>query len=210
MNLIAPSRHLRLFIDLENVSWAKPDICVEPFEHVSIFIGPKQAKLNFEWMQLTIDHPGKVALIRLSESAPNALDFILVYHLGRTTLQHPADTFRVISNDRGYDPLISHLQSSGIVISRLPVESPAKAAEIAPSAPLALLPPPEDLSAKARLHLIKLGPSRPKKRATLTSSLRAHFRQQNLTDKAIEDLIRRLIKTRFLDIALNNAVSYAA
>lgn len=208
--MTAPSPILRFFIDLENVSWAKPDICAEPFERISLFIGPKQSKLNVEWTQLTIDHPGRVELIRLNESAPNALDFILACHLGRITLQHPADSYCIISNDKGYDPLISHLQSSGIVIFRLPVESSAKATETTLPAPLVLLPSPEDLSEQARQHLTKLGPSRPKKRATLASSLRAHFRQQNLTDKAIETLIQRLIKARFLEISPNNAVSYAA
>lgn len=202
--------NLRLFIDLENVSWAKPDVCTEPFDHITLFIGPKQAKLNVEWTQLALDHPGKIELIRLSESAPNALDFILASHLGRTTLQHPEATYCIISNDKGFDPLTKHLQSSGIIVFRLPVESPAKAAETPPPAPLALLPPPEDLSNKARLHLTKLGPSRPKKRTTLKSSLRAYFRLQNLNEKAIENLINRLIQSRFLEISPNDAISYAA
>lgn len=204
------SQNLRYFIDLENLSWANPDICAQPFNHVILFIGPKQAKLNVEWIQLSIDHPGQIELIRLTESAPNALDFILACHIGRATIQHPNATYHIISNDKGFDPLVRHLRSIGVTISRLTVDAPSRASNTSHPVALTLLPQPFDLSEKARQYLSRLGISRPKRRATLASSLRSQFRQQSLSDHAVDTLILRLIQSRYLMIDPKNVITYAA
>ena len=203
MTATSPSR--RLFIDLENVSWAKPDVCAEPFGHVTLFVGPKQNKLDLEWTQFAIAHHDKIEIIRISESAPNALDFILACHLGRAAIQHPEADFCILSNDKGFDALVRHLKKGGLQATRQGLDSPAKSEP----APLTLLPSSTDLTA-AWEHLQKIGDNRPKTKAKLSNHLSSIFRSKNLSTEQLDALIEALRRKHFLSIDAEGRVHYKA
>ncbi len=53
----------------------------------------------------------------------NALDFQLVSQLGALIARHPRDTFIILSNDTGYDPVVRYWTVEGIKISRTSVQT---------------------------------------------------------------------------------------
>ena len=201
---------LRLFIDLENVSWATPSLFQEPFHHITLCLGPKQEKLHVAWLRFAQEHPDQLSLIELRQSSPNALDMVIAYEIGRISVHHPADRLVIVSNDKGFDALLAHLNEKGLAASRLPLPPVTKPSAVASSPKIVPFSPHDDLLEKARQHLTKVSASRPKKRASLISHLRAHFRKEQLSDAAVQQLVDRLIQSGYLRINPQDEVKYAA
>ena len=59
-----------------------------------------------------------VELVRLDKVGRNAVDFALAYYLGRKVLTDPTASFHVVSKDTDYQPLIEHLQSRNVRVTR--------------------------------------------------------------------------------------------
>lgn len=81
--------------------------------------------------------------IAISGSGKNALDFHIAYYIGRLALEEPGVEFRIISRDTGFDPLVRHLNASGVRCKRLPdIPKPPAVTNRAPSAALQQKPAP--------------------------------------------------------------------
>ena len=62
-----------------------------------------------------------VELIKNDQIGKNALDFIIMVHLGYDIAKREGDAFFIISNDKGYEPAIHEMQSkTGETIERYP------------------------------------------------------------------------------------------
>ncbi|MDW8293656.1 MAG: PIN domain-containing protein, partial [Anaerolineae bacterium] len=100
-----------VLIDYENV---QPDIlplvdCQQM--HVIVFIGAGQKSVPCD-LAAAMQRMGKRAsYIRSVGKGPNALDFHIAFYLGALAARDPAAFFYIVSKDKGYEPLIQHLQS---------------------------------------------------------------------------------------------------
>ncbi|WP_226646918.1 PIN domain-containing protein [Microbulbifer variabilis] len=100
-----------VFIDYENIG-SMEKIDLSQYEKVIVFLGAKQPKLDFGTSKY--EAPINLTVIQIKDTRPNNLDFHLAYYLGKYDHEAGKDvTFEVVTNDNGFAPLISHLQSNG-------------------------------------------------------------------------------------------------
>jgi len=112
-----------LYIDFENVSQqglrgiqklTKNDL-------VRIFLGPKCSKMSLIDADLVFHCDATVELIKNDQIGKNALDFIIMVHLGYDIAKKTGNAYYVVSNDKGYEPAINEMKSmTGCTIERLP------------------------------------------------------------------------------------------
>ena len=112
----------RLFyVDFENVSSAGLNgvLRLTGNDEVKIFLGPKCSKMSLIEAESVLHCDATVELIKNDQIGKNALDFIIMVHLGYDIAKREADRFFIISNDKGYDPAIHEMQSrTGGVVER--------------------------------------------------------------------------------------------
>jgi hypothetical protein len=85
-----------------------------------VFVGASQSPPKASRKPSTAHRFRRVEFQKISGSGKNALDFHIAFQLGRT-IETAAETICiVISNDKGFDPLLRHLNSSGLRCRRVP------------------------------------------------------------------------------------------
>ena len=98
-------------IDLENIGSTLKNISLEPYSKVIIFVGKNQNNLSLS--SLTVDKMIDVSILKIKEISDNNLDFHISYYLGRFDISEKENvSFVVISNDKGYDNLIKHINTN--------------------------------------------------------------------------------------------------
>jgi len=83
-----------------------------------IFIGVTQNKVRLSMASCLQPMGEKIRYVQLSASGPNALDFHIAFYIGKLSAMDNEALFHIISKDTGYDPLITHLKSEGILVTR--------------------------------------------------------------------------------------------
>lgn len=108
----------RVFVDFENV----PTVDLAPVAgqpvHVTLLIGERQRRLELALVRQIHQHAEQVTLVEVGATGRNALDLVLACHLGKALEQHATAEFYIVSKDRDFDPLISHLTAERIAVSR--------------------------------------------------------------------------------------------
>jgi hypothetical protein len=107
-----------VLIDFENVHVKSLALLKGDQYEVKVFIGPKNSKLPVDLVLAMHDLGPRADYIQLGVSGRNALDFHIVYYLGKLTAKHRDAQFHIISKDTDFDSLIKHLQSKGIHCKR--------------------------------------------------------------------------------------------
>ena len=161
-----------VLIDLENVHRDFPQQLAKEQLKVLVFVGAKQTKVPLQMAAALQPLGAQVEYIKISGTGPNALDFHIAFYIGRLSNSEPSAAFSILSDDKGYDPLIQHLRSKNITANR--IASPAGTESKKAS---------KDAVAKhnidtALAFLNSRGESKPKSTKTLHSSLASHFKQQ--------------------------------
>lgn len=112
-----------LYIDFENVSQQG----LRGIQHltkndlVRIFLGPKCSKMSLIDADMVFHCDATVELITNDQIGKNALDFIIMVHLGYDIAKKAGNAYYVVSNDKGYEPAINEMKSmTGCTIERLP------------------------------------------------------------------------------------------
>jgi hypothetical protein len=126
-----------VLVDYENVH--KVDISILGGGYRAIvFIGANQNLPKAASKPASAHRFKRVDFQKVSGAGKNALDFHIAYELGRAFQAEPAACCVVLSKDKGFDPLISHLAASGFACRRvnaldelLPQSGPP---EVAPNA----------------------------------------------------------------------------
>ncbi len=107
-----------VLIDAENV---KPEY-IEKLKHehfrVVVFVGANLKRLDFEIVNAIQALGANGSYVQISGQGPSALDFHIAYYIGKLSEAHPIAYFHIISNDKGFDPLIKHLKDQKIFCSR--------------------------------------------------------------------------------------------
>lgn len=115
-----------VLVDWENVQPADVDIrkLVSDVSDVWLFHGPNQK--NVATNQALFGQ--QVTLIPIARSGKNALDFHLSFYMGYIASRNPNAHFVVISNDKGYLPMLEHARTLGFSVRQVGFE---KATDIA-------------------------------------------------------------------------------
>lgn len=108
-----------VLIDLENVM---PD----DFSRLNredirtyLFAGKMQEKIKLATVIAVQPLGDRVKWVQMAGSGKNALDFHLAFYLGELFAQDPKGTYYFVSNDKGFDPLVTHVKSRGGAAMRI-------------------------------------------------------------------------------------------
>jgi hypothetical protein len=180
-------------IDFENVQPKALDRLVPGAARIKVFLGQHQNKLMLELVQALQPFGADAQYIQIQGSGSDAVDFHIAFYIGEISAMRPGSTFRIISKDKGFDPLVKHLIARGIEVSRLPeiplppvegsphvvAQKPAKSApKLAVSvAPKAKAATAVTTKARAKLAIAQLRKStQPTKLTALRASLLSWYK----------------------------------
>ena len=107
-----------LLVDLENVH--KIDLsCLDESYRAIVFVGAQQNPPKAARKKSTAHRFTRVEFHKIEGNGKNALDFHIAFHLGRTIETAPDTNCIVLSKDKGFDPLLSHLNKNGLRCRRV-------------------------------------------------------------------------------------------
>jgi PIN domain len=107
-----------VLIDYENVQVKSLELLQGEHFRVYVFLGLNNTKLSRDLVVAMQAMGARAQYVELLSRGPNALDFVIAYHLGRLVLQEPLGFFHIISKDKGFDPLVEHLKTQSIRAAR--------------------------------------------------------------------------------------------
>ena len=107
-----------LLVDLENVHKIDLSLLDETYRAI-IFVGAKQNPPRAASKQATAHRFERVDFQKIEGTGKNALDFHIAFQLGRTIETAPETECIVLSADKGFDPLLSHLNKNGLHCRRV-------------------------------------------------------------------------------------------
>jgi hypothetical protein len=107
-----------LLVDFENVHKVNLGPLDESFRAV-IFVGAKQNPPKGLRHAAAAQRFQRVDFLKISGEGKNALDFHIAFHLGRTFETAPETECFVLSRDKGFDPLLRHLNEQGLKCQRI-------------------------------------------------------------------------------------------
>jgi hypothetical protein len=222
MNLPLPTNHV--FVDFENVQVIDHSIFDNKTVSFTLLLGASQKKVDAALVEKLLVHASSVHLVRLTAPGRNALDFTLAYYLGRAVLSDPTGFFHIVSQDKGYDPLIEHLRNQHVHARRhddftsLNLNGPGKLPSSAPAAKLPVPPivvapgkpeaPPLGENASRLLeYLRRNAKNRPGRERTLVRHIRSFFGDK-ITEAEASSLIADLHTAGYLSIDDKGRLTY--
>ena len=111
------TKHL-LLVDYENVHKIDLSILDDSYRAI-IFVGASQNPPKAATKKATAHRFSRVDFQKIAGSGKNALDFHIAFHLGRMFETAPETVCIVVSRDKGYDPLLLHLNEGGLRCRRI-------------------------------------------------------------------------------------------
>ncbi|MEM6300508.1 MAG: PIN domain-containing protein [Pseudomonadota bacterium] len=189
-----------VLIDFENVRPKNLEVLKRhPFK-VLVFVGATQSRIPFDLAEAMQAMGESAQYLKISGTGSNALDFHLAYYLGEIASKEPSAVFHIVSKDKGFDPLLTHMRSRKIDAQR-----------VNDLAEISVLRMSKETSNDEKIdsivkNLVGRGQSRPRKAKTLANTIQALF-SEKLSAGQLQSLIDTLEKKRY--IAINNGnVSY--
>lgn len=107
-----------LLVDLENKHKVDLSPLDESFRAI-IFVGANQNPPKACKTPATAHRFSRVDFLKISGTGKNALDFHIAFELGRIFETAPDTQCFVLSGDRGFDPLLNHLNTNGMACKRV-------------------------------------------------------------------------------------------
>jgi hypothetical protein len=187
-------------IDYENVQPEAIDALDQEYFKVMMFVGSKQTKMPFEVVAVLQRMAERAKYIKITGNGANALDFHIAFYIGELVAQDPKAYFHIISKDTGFDPLIQHLKSRKILVSRS-----SSINEISVVQDTNLRTPDEKLTAIIR-DLQRRRKAKPGTVKALSNTINAIFLKK-LSEQELTSLINKLQKQGIITIK-ETKVSY--
>ena len=105
-----------VLVDWENVQPDEADCraLVPDATDVWLFHGPNQKNIGRGYETFG----ERVTPVRIARTGKNALDFHLAFYMGYIAAKHPGSRLVVLSNDKGYGPMLEHAKELGFVASQ--------------------------------------------------------------------------------------------
>lgn len=187
-----------LLVDFENVQQVDLARLDDGYD-IIIFVGATQKSVPIELVTQAQRLGQRLDWQRVDGVGSNALDFHIACHLGRVFERSPQVQCLVLSKDKGFDPLLRHLNKAGLKCRRI-----NSLMELDPKT----APPTEDANTKRVIEL--LGKSekkaRPRKLKTLSQTISAYF-QKKLPPEEVSRIIDMLFANKLIS-ETNGNVSY--
>src|SRR5215203_563993 len=114
MSTMAASQFV--FVDFENVQEVDLEGIRDQPVHVILLVGKNQRKIDLQLAKQLMEFTAQVRIIEVGASGRNALDLTLACYLGRCIERNPAALFAIVSKDKDFAPMISHLQACDVKI----------------------------------------------------------------------------------------------
>lgn len=105
-------------MDYENVQRIDLSMLDQSYRAI-VFVGAKQETPKAARRPTTAHRFQRVDFQKVDGSGRNALDFYIAFHLGRTLETAPETECYVLSRDKGFDPLLVHVNRSGVKCRRI-------------------------------------------------------------------------------------------
>lgn len=189
-----------VLIDFENVQPKNLEFLQRHPFRVLVFCGADQGKIPFALAAAMQALGTDARYIKISGNGRNALDFHIACYLGELAARDPGSRFHIISKDKGFDPLIRHLQDRKIQVQR-----EQDLAEI----PVVRMSANTSHNEKIESIIKNLkgrGQSRPRKVKTLANTINSLFTKK-LEESELLSLIDELKERSYISISEGN-VSY--
>jgi hypothetical protein len=187
-----------LLVDYENVQQVDFGRLDEGFQ-VMVFVGASQKSVPIDVVACTQKLGNRVEWHRVDGNGNNALDFYIAFQLGRVIETMSDLHCIVLSKDKGFDPLLRHLNKCGLKCRRINslLELDPKSAST------------EEPSYKRVFELLGKTDkkSRPRKRTTLSQHISAMF-QKKISQSDVDRIINILFANKMISED-NNVITYA-
>jgi len=209
------SRPQVVLVDYENVNDLDPSKLKGFPVTIVLFLGSHQPKIStdlvVELSKSGVKHEFHQAMV----AGKNALAFVVAYHAGRLSVQHPDAFIHILSKDSGLTALLQHMRDSGVCadqpkafdeINLIKKDKPKAFDEIK----LIKKDKPksnDELFSLAVEHLSKRVQGRPGREKALMAMLRQWFGQAIL-DARIQTTINRLKHQGMVKVDGKGKVSY--
>ena len=189
--------HKLLLVDFENVQQVDLSRLEDNF-HVVIFVGSSQKSVPIDLVASAQKLGERVEWQRVDGNGSNALDFYIACQLGRVIEKSPSLHCIVLSKDKGFDPLLRHLNKSGLKCKRI-----NSLLELEPKTATT-----EEPNYKRVFDLLSKSEkkSRPRKRATLSQHISSMF-QKNISQGDVDRIIDILFANKMISES-NNTITY--
>jgi hypothetical protein len=107
-----------VLIDYENVQPRSLEPLVAGPDRILVFTGIRQTKIPTDFADSMQKFGSNAEYVRLATGGSNQLDFHIAFYLGQLSAKHPDAEYLVVSRDKGYDPLIKHLNAQHVACRR--------------------------------------------------------------------------------------------
>jgi PIN domain len=187
-----------LLVDFENVQQVDLARLDDSFQ-IIIFVGAAQKSIPIELVTNAQKLGSRIEWQRVDANGSNALDFFIACHLGRVLEKSPQLQCIVLSKDKGFDPLLRHLNKHGLKCKRL-----NSLLELDPKATTQ----PEEPNYKRVIEVLSKSEkkSRPRKRKTLSQHISSIF-QKKLPQAEVDRIIDVLFANKMIS-ETNDAITY--
>jgi PIN domain len=187
-----------LLVDFENVQQVDLARLDDSFQ-IIIFVGAAQKSIPIELVTNAQKLGSRIEWQRVDANGSNALDFFIACHLGRVLEKSPQLQCIVLSKDKGFDPLLRHLNKNGLQCKRL-----NSLLELDPKATTQ----PEEPNYKRVIEVLRKSEkkSRPRKRKTLSQHISSIF-QKKLPQTEVDRIIDILFANKMIS-ETNDAITY--
>ncbi len=188
-----------LLVDYENVQHV--DLTrLDDGSRIVIFVGVGQKSIPIDLVASAQRLGNRIEWLRVDGNGSNALDFFIACHLGRVLEKTPQMNCIILSRDKGFDPLLRHLNKVGLKCQRI-----NSLLELNPKAAPQQQEEPNyqrvvDLLGKSAKK------SRPRKRSTLSQAIASMF-QKNIGQPEIDRIIDILFANKMIS-ETNGAITY--
>ena len=123
-----------LLVDYENIG--KIDLSGIPDGvRVPFFFGGSQRTVPTEFLKAALKLGERFLPIDIEGQGKNALDFHIAFYLGEYLARAPHTACVILSKDKGFDPLVRHLNRRGFAVRRANSMAEALASRGAPAVP---------------------------------------------------------------------------
>jgi hypothetical protein len=166
---------------------------------IIIFVGAAQKSIPIELVTKAQKLGSRIEWQRVDATGSNALDFFIACQLGRVLERSPQLQCIVLSKDKGFDPLLRHLNKTGLQCKRL-----NSLLELDPKAAAQ----PEEPHYKRVIEVLGKSEkkSRPRKRKTLSQHISSIF-QKKLPLAEVDRLIDILFANKMIS-ETNDTITY--
>jgi hypothetical protein len=178
-----------LLVDFENVQPVDLARLDNSFQ-IIIFVGAAQKSIPIELVTNAQKLGSRIEWHRVDATGSNALDFFIACHLGRVLEKFPQLQCIVLSKDKGFDPLLRHLNKNGLQCKRL-----NSLLELDPKATTQA----EEPNYKRVIEVLRKSEkkSRPRKRKTLSQHISSIF-QKKLPQAEVDRIIDILFANKMI------------